>query len=128
MSVPTINKGKKKIPIKYKHEDKSAKYYGSPAWRDLRAFYIEHHPICEECIQYGVITPAEHIHHKKEFLKGKTDADRWQLLLDINNLEALCSCCHHAIHSIRKHHKCDHLSPKQYREAHQEYLSDEADE
>jgi len=62
------------------------------------------HPICEICLSEGRITPAEHIHHKIEYLSGKTERERLNLFYDVNNLQCLCSECHRKIHA-EKHRK-----------------------
>lgn len=87
----------------YKRNNKSAIYYNSMQWRNLRNYYIHTHPLCERCYNiYGRSVPAEEVHHKKEFLKGQTEQERWQLLTDPDNLMSLCSACHHEIHNERK--------------------------
>lgn len=81
-------------------EDKhdSSYYYNSKYWRNLRNEYYREHPICEECLAKGIYTPTDDIHHKIPFLKGTTEQQRWQLLLDKNNLMSLCK-----EHHINKH-------------------------
>ena len=56
------------------------------------------HPLCERCLLKGISRQAEHIHHIRPFLTGKTDEERWQLLLDPTNLQALCRECHEEVH------------------------------
>ena len=99
--MPTINK----LPVKKKIDktsSQSTKYYNSKAWKHLRHAYINAHPLCEECIIHGRSTPAVHVHHKIEFLRGDTEDDRWRLLLDLNNLQSLCLKCHHKAHKHRR--------------------------
>ena len=36
-----------------------SKYYGSKLWHSLRNSYIREHPLCEECLAKGIVTPAE---------------------------------------------------------------------
>ncbi len=118
--MPTINR----TPIRekdaeYKHEENSSLFYNSKAWRTLRRFYYDRHPICEECLKHNVITPAEEIHHKRPFLTGKTDEERWSLLLDENNLYSLCRVCHDKLHLKAKRYKLtyiDELTEKEYLE------------
>ena len=54
------------------------------------------------CLNKDISRPAQHVHHKKEFLKGSTDEERWKLLLDYDNLQSLCLDCHHKVHHHRK--------------------------
>lgn len=104
--MPTINKNStRNRPIRWS-TDNSAKYYGSKAWKDLRNAYITQHPLCENCMLEGRATAAEEVHHKKPFLTGITDDDKWLLLLDPSNLTPLCKECHHKIHNqMRQHSK-----------------------
>lgn len=85
----------------YDKENQSQMYYDSKLWRELRKVYKIEHPLCEECLSKGIVKPAVHIHHKIEFLKGSNEAERWNLLLDPNNLQALCLECHHKKHEHR---------------------------
>jgi 5-methylcytosine-specific restriction protein A len=95
---PTINRlrdQRKRRPIYY---NQSSEYYGTRQWHDLRDHYIQHHPLCERCLEQGRTVPAEHVHHVIPFLTGNTKADRMKLLLDEDNLMSLCRSCHKAIH------------------------------
>ena len=105
--MPTINRKRmyqKDVP--YKHDSNSAKYYNSIQWKRLRNYYIRRHPLCEECLSKGIVKPAEECHHKRPFLLGVTEEDRWTLLTDEDNLRALCKECHDEAHrrlnNIRK--------------------------
>ena len=95
--MPTINKGRKPSISKHKSGE-SSKYYNSKWWKRLRHSYITNHPLCEECAKEGRSTPAEEVHHVIPFLTGNTDEERWDLLLDPDNLESLCLDCHQKIH------------------------------
>lgn len=101
--MPTINRKQKYEPsVDYDRENQSTKYYNSKQWKQLRNMYIRHHPLCEMCLNRDISRPAQHVHHKKEFLKGSTDEERWKLLLDYDNLQSLCLDCHHKVHHNRK--------------------------
>ena len=88
----------KDIKKKHNNPKQSAKYYNSKAWKTLRNLYIREHPLCEMCLKEGKTTPAEEIHHVRNFLSGQTARERWALLTDKNNLMALCSEHHKIIH------------------------------
>ena len=98
--MPTINKNKishKELP--YKHENNvSGKYYNTKQWKNLRNYYIRRNPLCEICLSKGIVKPANEVHHKVKFLDGRTDEERWQLLLDEDNLQSLCYECHDEVH------------------------------
>lgn len=83
---------------KYKKDSQSAKYYGTRAWRDMRAHILMHRPLCEICLSENRITPATEVHHILPFLRGVTDEQRWKLLLDESNLIPVCRECHQLIH------------------------------
>lgn len=97
--MPYIYKPKRKETIPYKHEDRGdSKYYNSKYWKKLRTQYIQEHPICHDCMLEGISRPAEEVHHLTSFMNGKTDEERWDLLLDPNNLVSLCIKHHHERH------------------------------
>ena len=101
--MPLINRNKQYIKQPtYKHDNQSSKYYNSKYWVKLRSSYIVNHPLCEECLKEDIITPAEHVHHKKEFLSGIDEEERWSLLLDESNLMSVCVKCHHKLHNSKK--------------------------
>lgn len=107
--MPTINRKHNNIkPIKWT-SNQSAKYYNSKSWKSLRSSYINTHPLCERCLLNDRSVPATDVHHKRFFLSGKTDEERWQLLLSPNNLEALCENCHYEIHNIARKHNLNYI-------------------
>lgn len=120
--MPTINRKQiKPKQVEYKHDDKSAEYYNSSAWHSLRSAYYMNNPLCECCMAHDVVKSAEHIHHKHKYLSGITDDERWQLLLEPNNLMSVCAKCHSALHAKMKRYSlvmCDELTDKEYNEAH----------
>lgn len=79
--------------------NQSSRFYQSKQWKKLRNDYIGHHPLCERCLEYDKITPAVDVHHIKPFLRGKDEQERWELLLNQNNLMALCKQCHMYFHN-----------------------------
>lgn len=88
-------KGKYKSPERF---NLSTEYYNNKRWKELRHSYIMRHPLCERCMQFGKVTAAEHVHHIKPFLRGRSQAERIRLLTDPNNLMSLCQTCHIIIH------------------------------
>lgn len=101
--MPTINKQRiREKQVQYRHNNVSAQYYNTSAWRNLRNYYIKRHPLCEECMKNGKVKAAEEVHHIKEFLRGKTNEERYLLLTDETNLMSVCRKCHMKIHSRRK--------------------------
>ena len=81
--------------------------YQNKHWRKLRDTYMHSHPICEECLKQGKVTPAEDIHHiKSPFHHGEIN---YSPLLDPENLMALCKDCHGNIHASQQ----GHISPEE---------------
>jgi 5-methylcytosine-specific restriction protein A len=58
-------------------------------WRRIRLAFLAKHPLCEECLKGGRLTPAAEVHHITELASGGTH--------DPNNLMALCKPCHSRI-------------------------------
>lgn len=109
--MPTINlKPIKEKTIEYKHDDKSIGFYNSMAWNRLRRYYFTHHPLCESCLQHQVVKEAQAIHHKRPFLTGATEEERWNLFLDEKNLMSVCRECHDKLHLKGKRYKMDILN------------------
>ena len=72
-------------------------FYNGPAWQACRSSYLELHPLCEDCLQRGILTPAEHVHHMTWLTP-----DNWQdaaVALNHANLRALCVECHNRRHA-----------------------------
>lgn len=78
-------------------------FYNGPAWQACRSSYLELHPLCEDCLLRGILTPAEHVHHMTWLTP-----DNWQdaaVALNHANLRALCVSCHTAAHNQGEHPK-----------------------
>lgn len=60
------------------------------AWQRIRKKYIRENPLCECCLDKGVVTFAEEVHHKVQLAKGGTHSRE--------NLMSLCKSCHAEIH------------------------------
>lgn len=114
---PTINlpKRKEKTNQRNEHTDTRElrrKTYNDTRWKKLRILYLQQHPLCEECLSRGVVNAGSQanplqVHHKKSpFYKNEVN---WQLFLDENNLETICSECHGKIHAKEQ----GHISPEE---------------
>lgn len=97
-----IKQPKKEKQKGSKRSNRSLKYYNDRRWKILRNWYIRENPLCEICMMMGISKEAEHVHHRKEFLKGKTEEERYELLLDPDNLQSLCAEHHMEIHNKRR--------------------------
>lgn len=105
--MPTINKIQKKSKSADRNENTDMrqlrrKAYNNTTWRKIRDTYMREHPICEECLKSGKVTPAEDVHHKKTpFKNGEI---QYGLLLDPDNLMSVCKECHGNIHASQQGH------------------------
>lgn len=57
-------------------------------WEKVRKMYLVEHPLCEDCLERGIYTPAKEVHHIEKV------KDRPGKRLDMSNLRALCKVCH----------------------------------
>lgn len=107
--MPWINKTPKK-PKSTTHKETDMRAlrkiaYNNTHWRKVRQTYIQNHPVCEECLKEGKVYAGTaddplQVHHKiSPFAKGVIDYD---LLLDDNNLETICSYHHGLEHQEQK--------------------------
>ena len=93
-------------------ETKATGFYNSKAWQDTRRSYKQSvGGLCERCIERGVFTPADVVHHKIPLTKD--NIQDLSLSLGWNNLQALCANCHKEVHKelgnpIGKRYYIDH--------------------
>lgn len=76
--------------------------YSRTDWRKMRETYLKTHPICEDCLAKGKVTPATDVHHLKSPFKG--GEVNYSLLLDYDNLMSLCKECHGNRHAAEQGH------------------------
>lgn len=74
-------------------------FYSTRAWKRCRAGYLSQHPYCERCLREGIVTPAQHVHHK-QYLTAES-VNNPKIALNWDNLEALCIRHHNAEHYRR---------------------------
>lgn len=74
---------------KYVRSPDHNKKYGHE-WKRIRARYVAEHPLCEQCLKEGRITPVEEVHHILPLNWGGTNAK--------SNLMSVCHSCHQKIH------------------------------
>ena len=108
--MPTINRKQIRPQlVQYKHDNQSAEYYNSSAWHSLRNDYYSKNPLCQICLDHNVVRVAEHVHHKLIWLSQPTEALRWQVFLDENNLMSVCSKCHTKLHNKARTYKLNYV-------------------
>lgn len=57
-------------------------------WERCREAFLTSEPLCADCLERGMVTPANEVHHVAKV------KDRPDLRLDRENLRALCKTCH----------------------------------
>ena len=91
--MPKLPTGKSRpwIPKKPTHmrEVDNTSFYNSKRWRSLRNYYIQAHPLCQQCKREGVITGAQMVDHIKPITMGGSPVDQ-------KNLQSLCTKCHNS--------------------------------
>ena len=55
-------------------------------------------PLCSRCLEQGITTPAQDVHHSVPFSTGETLQDKKRLAYDYDNTMSLCKVCHAKIH------------------------------
>lgn len=112
--MPTINKKKNTYPSSYEKSDKVAlrkKLYNNTKYRKIRDWYMMEHPLCEDCLKEGKVTPSTELHHiLSPFDDGLTWETRYQRLYGMYseidgtymNFAAICDY----------HHQCRHNNIK----------------
>lgn len=74
----------------------------SGTWQRIRLSYLKDNPLCERCEARGLTVPAAEIHHIIPIANEKDYARMRRLAYDRNNLQALCTACHHEVHEIMR--------------------------
>lgn len=97
--MPTINKPKKKQKNLSVNEQVRRSIYDTVKWRNLRKAKLIQQPLCEKCLEAGIITEGCDIHHIVSFVDAPTILRRNEIAYDINNLMTLCKKCHQKIHN-----------------------------
>ena len=97
--MPEIYKPKKKSTVKHSDNKIVASLRSSSNWQKLRDAYFQEHPLCEKCLENGIVKETEEIHHITPIAKGKDLAEMKGLAYNPDNLMALCKECHDKIHN-----------------------------
>lgn len=67
-------------------------------WRELRASYIQEHPICERCLEEGHIAASVDCHHRTPVETAHNLEEMEALCYNRDNLQALCIPHHKKVH------------------------------
>ena len=71
-------------------------FYKSKEWGKCRESYIKAHPLCEMCLEKGIITPAQIVHHKIHLTEDNYKDPT--ISLNHANLQSVCRDCHNKHH------------------------------
>lgn len=87
--------------------DFAKQFYSSIAWKECREAYKKSVGYqCERCKAKGLLSPAEIVHHKIHITPH--NIKRADIVLNFDNLEALCRKCHGEVHKrIKKRYRVD---------------------
>lgn len=86
---------------KFERPEWAKKFYSSNAWKECRKAYASSvGGLCERCMESGIYSPGEVVHHK-------TPLTAWNIndptiTLNWDNLMLVCNACHQQIHSGRR--------------------------
>ncbi len=73
-------------------------FYNSGAWHDCRDAYLSSvGGMCERCQKAGIIRPADVVHHREHLSRNNIGDPA--VALSFDNLMALCTDCHAAVHA-----------------------------
>ena len=97
--MPYLVKADKAKSRTFNRQDRQ-KVYQSAKWKKLREAKLMANPLCEQCLQTGIVKPAVDVHHIDSFM-NYTGNMRLQKAYDFHNLQSLCKDCHFAKHSTK---------------------------
>lgn len=75
-------------------------FYTSAAWQQCREAYAKSKKyLCENCLQRGLLTPGEIVHHKINITPENINNP--EITLNFKNLRLVCRKCHAEEHKQR---------------------------
>ena len=81
-------------------------FYKSKAWQRCRAGYIASvGGLCEDCLDKGLYTPGEIVHHMVEL--SPENISNPAITMGWDNLRLLCRDCHGKRHGNQRRYKVD---------------------
>jgi len=97
--MPTIYKKKYHKKENTESEKVRRNVYSSARWLRLRSIKLVNEPLCEKCLEKGIVEPAIDVHHVTSFVNVEDESQRKFLAYDYENLLSLCKKCHQLIHN-----------------------------
>lgn len=93
-----INKPPKKTRTKNGLSKLATQVYNTSRWRNIRAAKLMENPLCEKCLQNGIIKPATDVHHIIRIQTKDNLLEMKEIAYDYSNLMSLCEECHQKEH------------------------------
>lgn len=94
--MPTLKKARKE-PTRQVNKENRQQIYQSAKWKKLRQAKLMAQPLCEKCLDKGLVTPAIDVHHKDSFT-NYTGNMRLYKAYSFDNLLSVCKQCHSELH------------------------------
>lgn len=76
----------------------------SVRWATMRREKLMINPLCQVCLQNGIYTSAQCVHHITACETARSIGQMEQLMFSMSNLMSLCYDCHVAIHKAMASH------------------------
>lgn len=86
------------------HSELYRRIMNSKRYKQARNFYMSAHPLCELCLNDGIVKASQELHHKVEVDSARSDIEAWNLATSVSNFQALCRDCHHNLHKAMRSH------------------------
>lgn len=87
----------KKNKVRQVNKEARQKIYQSTNWKKLRVSKLQQQPLCEMCLQKGIVTPAVDVHHLDSYLNYE-GTERLYKAFNYSNLLSVCKQCHSYLH------------------------------
>jgi 5-methylcytosine-specific restriction endonuclease McrA len=85
------------------HSKLYIKIMNSKEWKAMRAQVIAAHPYCQRCMERGLLTISQCVHHIIPIESGRTEEECRDLAYGkVSNCVALCFQCHADIHKAER--------------------------
>lgn len=79
----------------------------SQRWVKLRKEKLKMNPLCQDCLESGIYTPAREIHHVTPCETARSVRQMEELMFNLGNLRSLCHDCHVLTHKKLASHSKD---------------------
>lgn len=79
----------------------------SVRWQRLRKEKIKMNPLCQDCLEAGIYTPAQEVHHITPCETARSVRQMEELMFSLGNLRSLCHECHVLTHRRLASHSKD---------------------